>query len=1377
MSKLTAGNLGTVVLSELSNGYNVVQGGTPLKYVNYFDGMLMRAELMKVEQQGLHSLSQLSNQAGGHGVVRGFDAALRNGSIRLGSGMAIDTSGRVVFMPDEISVAIDDLIARASSTESSRAKTGVFSQGFAECIENTAPDPVTVIEGTQYYVITVGQIDALCGEEDVYGRLCEEACITSTDRPLRIDGVVVRAEPLPAGLDLPQSSEVTLGGTHLRSRIASAFFDFEQELIASQISAAGLGRGLWCNGGRLPGSYTRGVPVALLARSGSENLFLDRWIVTRERMEAPPRRYWAHVMAMRPWNIFLAQVLQFQCQLNQLFGPNGGGSAEDPCADTKAEMRAMSDELQQLLTRVKGSSDDAPTGLHWMLKVEEVEARLRNQSEVAATPTARMLINGGIVETPSAGYLPVQPDASLSVEAQVRNLMGEGVDLRFCRVRPDFVPHALEEAQHMDRISLLEGLDNPDAKPRVDVLVPDGVLKSDTVASDAIGYHMQVEISRAAGELLDYFLALPGAQAAVAGSQAVMRMAAATPRAFDVGTQRTATLDGVARGGDLPGGGLEFHYAGYGGGVGQDSASAKKESMMTIHDLREAQGTGSGRPLALWLSMSVDRDPTLMNIGQIAKALLELDLFEFSGKERVGRYRIDSSINLKITDQSGDETGIEATGELTISREILSGGGAMANKVPINNTVRLRRVESGLTRATLVSLLSSAALGHQFEAFVSQRLWRNETQARVKLGLSMRGKSNPSVIVINQPDQAGQLSHVLVQADQVVDADVFKANHPAHESSIKALDRMSVALGQPQLSASRAQILFDRGESSTGQAQIHATRDWVLFHRRRDKQCGSDLVDEDIAPRTYRAFVIRLKAESDLEIVRKLLQQQDWQGLARFELVPVTTVAFDAGSPNLVSARQRILSDWRLAVRDDVDIRFGAVVNHPDWEESASLAEARIRQLNDVIDDESTIAPDAEFESIASSPPALSGSDEGGMLYVLQDLAVTCQRVLRFPPNDNPQEIIARFRAILGNANSFDAALKQFNADQVGIVGFRGESADAIDNAFDPLLISWNQLGNGPVAGVMNVTRSNTDQAPSVSQAAVVAEKLGAGNPAVVHAATALPIGDCWGVTIIVPGFSEQHGVFRFDNGIVPLSGVDSVARFIERRGLTEAIAKGWVSEGTVDFGTDGATVSEEDLKRVDASISANVALPDNVEWRLISVAPKDLPAAEATTIESQSKKIAELLGTGADVGAVKNPEAELPDNLGGASLLIPTHTTVNHTTIPITFAAAGEPITAATPQVAFRFDEDNDLIRDEFFEKQLEQLKRHEMSFGELEFAGERKPRNNDKRLNAVVEVLKESGVMKSDARKKTAKVAAAEHRALDFGTFTVPEVMVLRR
>jgi hypothetical protein len=55
-----------------------------------------------------------------------------------------------------------------------------------------------------------------------------------------------------------------------------------------------------------------GVPVRL-RRAGNTTLFLDAWIGRRERIDTPAKRYWQWRMAMRPWDMFLAQILQFQC--------------------------------------------------------------------------------------------------------------------------------------------------------------------------------------------------------------------------------------------------------------------------------------------------------------------------------------------------------------------------------------------------------------------------------------------------------------------------------------------------------------------------------------------------------------------------------------------------------------------------------------------------------------------------------------------------------------------------------------------------------------------------------------------------------------------------------------------------------------------------------------------------------------------------------------------------------------------------------------------------------------------------------------------------------------------------------------------------------
>ena len=349
-------------------------------------------------------------------------------------------------------------------------------------------DPGNHVEGPttgDYYLICLAYTETRCGQEDVYGHLCGDACTTATDRPYVREGVTVRAIALSVTEPLPDSRAVPFSRIHLRSRLASALFAQEVHHAAgSLISKAGLGEDAWCLGSALAGDDC--VPLAVLARSGNTNVFLDAWSVRRERIEAPSRRYWAWRMRMRPWDVFLAQVLQFQCQLAGIAVAHPHpGELDDPCAPHIAvvdEAQSLLEEIRRYYTQGLAQHDpavvtsDHPIALAGGLeRIDQVHDQLgRVLKGVYQSPRDRVLIDGGIVELPSAGYLPVDNASTLSVNDQVRRLLGGGLDLRFCVVRPDYVAHALEEAQHMDRISLTYGLDHLDDRPKVDILVPDG---------------------------------------------------------------------------------------------------------------------------------------------------------------------------------------------------------------------------------------------------------------------------------------------------------------------------------------------------------------------------------------------------------------------------------------------------------------------------------------------------------------------------------------------------------------------------------------------------------------------------------------------------------------------------------------------------------------------------------------------------------------------------------------------------------------------------------------------------------------------------------------------------------------------------------------
>ena len=159
---------------------------------------------------------------------------------------------------------------------------------------------------------------------------------------------------------------------------------------------------------------------------------------------APPRGYWAGRTELRPWPVFLAQVLQFQCQLADL-GVTLPGPAAPPAAWTQ------------------------------------------------------ILLNAGFVTVPPAGYLAVDPGSGIALRQQCQALLGNGVDLRFCAVRRDQIAHELERAQHMNRISLIQGLRNQADREQVDILVPDGVLEDDTTARTDYGFAVDLSVGPDAG--------------------------------------------------------------------------------------------------------------------------------------------------------------------------------------------------------------------------------------------------------------------------------------------------------------------------------------------------------------------------------------------------------------------------------------------------------------------------------------------------------------------------------------------------------------------------------------------------------------------------------------------------------------------------------------------------------------------------------------------------------------------------------------------------------------------------------------------------------------------------------------------------------------
>src|SRR5262249_16271859 len=154
------------------NGINIIPASTPLTRLNYFDGKFLRASDLTAEQRYLRALVEQSNCAGGHGLAYGFNVTDEGqGTLGIGDGLAIDTEGRVLLLTAPVTVSLAELIEKSRQTIA--IKKDVATHGaadFGDCIVASETPPATAFDSGDLFVITIAHTEALCGEEDVYGK-------------------------------------------------------------------------------------------------------------------------------------------------------------------------------------------------------------------------------------------------------------------------------------------------------------------------------------------------------------------------------------------------------------------------------------------------------------------------------------------------------------------------------------------------------------------------------------------------------------------------------------------------------------------------------------------------------------------------------------------------------------------------------------------------------------------------------------------------------------------------------------------------------------------------------------------------------------------------------------------------------------------------------------------------------------------------------------------------------------------------------------------------------------------------------------------------------------------------------------------------------
>jgi len=1030
-----------LVVSDIG-GITVIDPSTPLRRLNYFDGKFLRASDFNVEQGYLRQLVALSNQGLGSGVVYGYDTTLGSGdTVQIGPGLAVDPSGKVLLLQSSVSESIQSLIDATKKTKqqapdaSGKTGAGVFN----DCVEVAAPPPTTVVPVSDIYVIAICSAEALCGQQDVYGVMCQDACVTSTDRPYRLDGIVVRAIPLQLVTPFPTSKAVAIdSNAYLRSKVAHSWFADEVLKHPNAISRDGLLSAVWCVGAGYDHSCCE-VPLAVVARAGATTIFLDTWIVRRERIDAPAKRYWQWKMRMRPWDVFLAQILQFQCQLAELLSGIvvPGSRAGDPFA---TEHQAIN-EAAQFVAQVRSglasyrsipanaSLSDRPALLSLSLtQVSDLHEKLQRVLKTAITPAQpkeRILIRGKMIEISPAGYLPVVTGSSVSVNDQVRALLGDGLDLRFCITTADYVAHALEEAQHMDRISLLQGIDDPNNKPHVDILVPDGKLASTSTTPTAGLYDANLAFSAqqtgglvykgaAREQALDaggtaLYMGAAGLSQAVIGKFQTMARAIVDPTGRAKATV-TANLDSnafIRKTGTL------------GPTVDTKVSGAATLARSFISAFQSGTAASAGRVAAtqetvdgLWLNVGIDKEIQSLGVGGQTPVNVRIVL----GTKPATPIAMDLSFHgtLSIATVSNTSTDPNVT---------FTAGGTL------NGVLSLGLLREDQAKEQVIEYLLAERFhwpvkltyaGSESSGTITFDLtFDQQTDLVLRITKTFLGSAQITyqLAMVLPPTHGGggQLGELLL----VADADVINASNANHQYAESGLDMVQAALivSEPNLKANAEALLFPDLPAATTELVIQAVRDWVMFTKRREKQCEREVVPPPpVPPRSYHVINFQAQSAETAKVFADSFKQalhdpkQLADGINKL-LLPdpkqpkiKLVVKFAGGSATAQSDLNAAEADWKASNPGNA-IYYAAI--GAAGESDAILQINRLKTFENTISADSKEVASATEDTIIPYPQdAVPADADGIMLFITVSNVVSRNALLIYTNWDNGDHFI-----------------------------------------------------------------------------------------------------------------------------------------------------------------------------------------------------------------------------------------------------------------------------------------------------------------------------------------------------------------------------------
>jgi hypothetical protein len=773
---------------------------------------------------------------------------------------------------------------------------------------------------------------------------------------------------------------------------------------------------------------------------------------------------------------------------------------------------------------------------------------------------------------------------TVSVNQQVRGMMGKGVDLRFCVVRPDYVPHALEEAQHMDRISLIEGLDDPNRKPAVDVLIPNGEIRSVEIIPTGTGYEMKLDLFSPALRLLGQIINPP--ESPTGGPPSADELIRDLLR-----PGLELTFRGAARGEATAGGGCSFHFAG-----SLLEPATKGPPAFTLVDLRKQS--------SIWTSMETDRDPFELNRHESTRLSAELALL-FAGSV----FRLQLGGNLQMVDsQRGLDSGTRIRAQVSGSLTTHAFGPAAQTATPrvvlVNDEVTLVRRADGATHPTFDVLLPRPSLlgpARNLFLFRTARQWSGPAAATVEGELQPYKPTQPAAPSFTLVEIPGPIR--FFQADQKLNPEALTSGHPAHESAITSVRAIGAVLGETQFDDIAVRKLFPPPRPVPSEMVILAREDWILFHRRRDKQCTYDQPPTSVVQsRKYRLYHIPLQELADREELDRALKTNDGAAINRFAPQPVSVVQFAAGIHTLESSVDQVRADWQTRVTGAVEIAYRAVASRgAALDEGLPLAQSRLGSLSSVLGSVTPVLDVASLEVLGDVPDASTIAAEphdGVMIVATASAATECHEVYRLSLN---QEQVQELLNAIGGTGAAEITqlLARRQAQRLGKAVFRKGSDTLVSSQTDNLSSAWQARGDGNVSRIIVISqRPGSVANPTSEEQALIAQyqqqALGVagqvGAVVQVLAATHQPPEDdgaiqpCPAITLLIAGSSEpSEQVVRHELFLVPSPlTFGAFQRQIEESGIPREAVSANTSLGVVEFEMPANKPTEASLKAVE---------------------------------------------------------------------------------------------------------------------------------------------------------------------------------------------------